>query len=334
MHMRSIFTVSPPSFTITEVSEILIEKYSIDGNVSELYSDRDQNFHVNDDGKKHVLKISNAMEDRSVLELQDLASKHMMLNDPTIQIPTLASEIIEIKKGREVFFMRLMHYLEGNFLGEQGTPDVDPFNVGTFLGRVSCALDGFDHPGAHRPFEWDARQTELIRKISEHVTSRKDQDTVGFFLNEFEKVIPTLVKDMRMSVIHNDGNDHNILVDGNGKIIGLIDFGDMVHSHQALEPAVAMAYAALDNDDPFASITSMLRGYHSMYPLTKNEVLSTIYLMCSRLCITVSMAAWRKRLFPENTYLTISESSAWSLLRMMEKEDLSVWSNRLVEHAG
>jgi len=45
------------------------------------------------------------------------------------------------------------------------------------------------------------------------------------------------------------------------------------------------------------------------------------------------MAAWRKRLFPENTYLTISESSAWSLLRIMEKEDLGVWSNRLVEHA-
>jgi len=102
MHMRSIFTVSPPSFTISEVSEILIEKYSIDGDVTELYSDRDQNFHVNCDGKEHVLKISNAVEDRSVLELQDLASKHMILNDPMIKIPTLAGEIIEIKKGHEV----------------------------------------------------------------------------------------------------------------------------------------------------------------------------------------------------------------------------------------
>ena len=77
----------------------------------------------------------------------------------------------------------------------------------------------------------------------------------------------------------------------------------------------------------------MLKGYHAKFPLQQSELASTIYLMCSRLCITVSMAAWRKRLFPDNKYLTISESSAWTLLRMMEEEDMGEWSSRLVEYA-
>ena len=33
------------------------------------------------------------------------------------------------------------------------------------------------------------------------------------------------------SVIHNDANDHNVLVDGAAdRVVGLLDLGDMVHS--------------------------------------------------------------------------------------------------------
>ena len=48
-----------------------------------------------------------------------------------------------------------------------------------------------------------------------------------------------------MSVIHNDCNDHNIIVNEK-KAMGIIDFGDMVYSFQVLEPAVCMAYLALN----------------------------------------------------------------------------------------
>ena len=108
----------------------------------------------------------------------------------------------------------------------------------------------------------------------------------------------------------------------------------MVYTFQSIEPAVAMAYIALKHNDPFPSIASMLKGYHSTFPLHQSELASTIYFMCARLCITVSMAAWRKRLFPDNKYLTISEAPAWRLLRFMEKKNLEEWSSRLVEYAN
>jgi hypothetical protein len=45
------------------------------------------------------------------------------------------------------------------------------------------------------------------------------------------------------------------------------------------------------------------------------------------------MAAYRKQLFPENKYLSISEDQAWDFLIKMQKEDLYNWSNELVEYA-
>ena len=46
--MFSMFDQPPPSFTALEISDILDKEYSISGTITELYSDRDQNFHVND----------------------------------------------------------------------------------------------------------------------------------------------------------------------------------------------------------------------------------------------------------------------------------------------
>ena len=332
--MDSVFIVSPPSFTIKEISDFLDIEFSMNGTVTELYSDRDQNFHFSNGQDDLIIKVSNPAEERSILDLQDLASKHIADKDPTIQIPKLVGRILEIKKDGKTFLVRLMSYVKGQFLGQNEVKNSDMGSLGDFLGRLSLSLEGFDHPGAHRQFEWDCKQRDMIKDISGHIESNRDKKTVTHFLNEFEKNIPGLAVDMRMSVIHNDCNDHNILISDNGDIIGIIDFGDMVYTFQAVEPAVAMAYIALKNDDPFPAIASMLKGYHAKFPLQQSELASTIYLMCSRLCITVSMAAWRKKLFPDNKYLTISESSAWTLLRMMEEEDMGEWSSRLVEHAS
>jgi len=54
-------------------------------------------------------------------------------------------------------------------------------------------------------------------------------------------------------------------------------------------------------------------------------------LICVRLCISVTMSAWRMNLFPENEYLSVSQKPAWDLLLKLDKEDLKEWSNRLID---
>jgi hypothetical protein len=44
------------------------------------------------------------------------------------------------------------------------------------------------------------------------------------------------------------------------------------------------------------------------------------------------MATWRKRLFPDNNYLTISEKPAWKFLKKMHHEDLNEWENKITSN--
>jgi hypothetical protein len=44
------------------------------------------------------------------------------------------------------------------------------------------------------------------------------------------------------------------------------------------------------------------------------------------------MATWRKNLFPNNKYLTISEKPAWKFLKKMHQEDLKEWKNKIISN--
>mgnify|MGYP000969829391 CR=1 FL=1 len=165
---------------------------------------------------------------------------------------------------------------------------------------MTNSLRGFEHPSAHRRFDWDARQLDLVKDKLSYVDSNEDRATIGHFLNEFEKSVAPLAHEIRMSIIHNDGNDQNILVNDMGQTIGIIDFGDMVYSYTVMDPAVCMAYINLNKEDAMPHMAAMLSGYRSTYQLNDAEIMSMVYLMCLRLCVTVLMASWRKKLFPEN----------------------------------
>ncbi len=332
-YMHSIFTTPPPSFSATEVSAIIKYHYGMNGTLNELYSDRDQIFLISANSKKYILKISNPAESRSVLDLQDAATHYILKKDPNINIPQLVGEIYQKKKGGQLYLIRLLTYVEGDLMSEKTDKPKGYEQMGCFLGRLSISLAGFDHPAAHREFEWDARQIKLIHSHFDHIGSSEDQNTICHFINEYEKHIIPVSKKLRMSVIHNDGNDHNIIVDKDHHIIGIIDLGDMVYSFTAFEPAICMAYIALSKERPLTAIGDLLKGYSSVHALNRVELYSAVYLMCLRLCTSVTMAAWRKRIFPDNEYLTISERSAWRFLKKMEKEDLDIWSEKLVEYA-
>jgi Ser/Thr protein kinase RdoA (MazF antagonist) len=329
--MTAVFSINPPKFTNREIEKYLMPVFELSGKSKELYSDRDQNFLIKSDlGQKYILKISNPAEPKEILELQNEATLFIHSKDSDLGVPLQIGEIKEFEKDGQKYFIRLVDYLEGQFLKDARMSDSDIEKLGAFIGRLSQSLAGFSHPAADREFEWDVRATELIKSRLDYLESEPDKKTVNHFLNEFEQNISP--HELRMAVIHNDGNDHNILVDKKGKTTGIIDFGDLAYSYQVAEPAVCMAYVGSGKDDPFMSMAQVLKGYHSYYALNDSELKSAIYLSCVRLCISVTMAAWRMKLFPENTYLSVSQKPAWDLLRKLEKEDLKKWSNRLRDY--
>jgi hypothetical protein len=331
--MTSVFSTNPPNFPIQDIEKYLLINFDLSGKAINLYSDRDQNFLIQSaSNQKFILKISNPAEQPEILELQNKATLYIRSREPNLGIPLQIGEIKEFNKDGRTYFVRLVEYLDGQFLKDSLMGNAAHEKLGIFLGTLSHSLAGFFHSAADREFEWDVRATKLIKSRLDYLKSKSDKKIITHFLNEYEKNILPIENELRMAVIHNDGNDHNILVDKNGETTGIIDFGDMVYSYQAAEPAVCMAYLGLEKENAFTPMAQVLKGYHSCFSLNYSELKSVIYLVCIRLCISVTMSAWRMKLFPENKYLAVSQKPAWDLLRKLEKEDLENFSDRLIKY--
>lgn len=329
--MISVFTVPAPSFTKLQIEQILQSKFNLSGCVKNLYGDRDQNFLIKTKKLRYILKIFNIEEKINIIDVQDSAINHIRKNDSDILVP-LTIDHKRINQNGKTYTFKLLEYLEGEFLHEKTMSLQDYTNMGSFMGKLSTALIDFNHKAAHRSFAWDCRQTSILKTNLNFIDSNTKQNTILFFLDKYEKNVVPFLDKLRMSVIHNDGNDHNIIINQKHKTFGIIDFGDMVHSFHIVEPAVAIAYIYLNNQSPFEKIYAFLKGYHSSFPLKTLELKVIIYFMCMRLCTTVTMSAWRKKLFPENKYLRISENPAWSALDKLSKSNLSRLSKDLLKN--
>ena len=146
------------------------------------------------------------------------------------------------------------------------------------------------------------------------------------------RVVPRL-SHLRRSVVHNDANDHNVVVDS-GAVAGIIDFGDMVHSITAAEAAVGAAYALLEEPDPLAAASHVARGFDRVFPLLPDEKSVLFDLMLLRLALSVSICAEQKRLQPRNPYLLVSERPARSALEQLTPIDSTAATQRLFDGAA
>jgi len=262
--------------------------------------------------------------------------QHIVKVDPefelTLPLCSLSGdEIIQIENKGQTNWVRGLKYINGKFLKDSKHDQIMLLELGSFLGRLDNAMKDFNHPAAKRAFPWDVRYTDFLKVHKNHIN--KDRGIIDYYLSKYETHVLPNESYLRKAVIHNDGNDHNVLLDQNGKTRGIIDFGDMVYSYIVLEPAVCMAYVSLEKTDTLEVISKILKGYHQAFHLNEYELHSVTFLMCLRLCITITMAAYRKKLFPENAYLSVSENQAWELLNRMKTEDLNDWSKQLTEYA-
>ena len=195
------------------------------------------------------------------------------------------------------------------------------------MGALDRAFASFDHPAVHREFHWDlARAAEVIPALLAEIDGDERRAVVERLLARFESATLPRLAALRRGVIHDDANDYNVLVGGgeddlllrNQRVVGLLDFGDMVHTVVAAEPAVAAAYALLGASDPLAAACAVVAGYHAVHPLGEDEIAAVWDLVCMRLCLSVCHAAHQRRARPGNEYLSISEAPAWAALERLD----------------
>ncbi|MBD3414811.1 MAG: phosphotransferase, partial [Candidatus Aminicenantes bacterium] len=304
---------------------------------SSLPSERDQNFLLIENSSKahYVLKIANQKEKKEVLELQNAAMQRIgsCLN------PSLCPQVCLTKHGRSIericlrnqtsHLIRMVTYVQGQPLTQVScqTPDL-LCSVGEFMARIDQALFGFEHAAAKREFHWDLQKgPETVNRLIKHFNTQNQVKLVQYFLDKYLTQISDVLPGLRKSIIHNDGNDHNILVGFSPdpqhsrglKVSGIIDFGDMVHSYTVGDIAVAAAYAMLDKKDFMQAVSYVVNGYQKIMALSDNELKALPHLIYMRLCMSVSICAYQKKQNPDNEYLVVTENKAWDLLRRIQK---------------
>lgn len=216
---------------------------------------------------------------------------------------------------KEDGFARLLSFIEGDFLAEVEHSTKLFYSLGKFLAEMDTKLESFRRPAVEaRKFVWDLKFAHLSEKLLPFIEDPAERKLVEYFFLQHRERVEPFVEDLRFSVIHNDANDWNVLTSG-GKVVGLIDFGDMCYSPLINELAVAITYSVLEKEDPVGAALPIIEGYHKTLALEEKEIELLYWLIATRLCMSVCNSAKTKREKPDSKYITISEKPAWRLLK-------------------
>ena len=321
-----------PSFSISEILDYLQKYYQLFGQLKALPGYCDQNLVLTTrEGEKYIVKIANTAEAKIELAMQNEAMVH--LTQKELPVPQVISnnknQLITdlLTDDGKIFYLRVLTYLEGDFYSdiESETPDTTTellTSLGYFIARTVKGLKDFEHIGAYRYLEWDLAYGYGIcqSKKQQLVGDDEQAQLVDYFLALYHsQTLPILAK-LPKSIIHNDANDMNLLVDNKHQtsaIIGLIDFGDMVFSHSINELAITAAYALMNQASPITALKSLVSAYHQITPLTEDELAVLYSLIALRLCVSVCNSAQAIKENPDNDYLLVSAKPAWHLLKQL-----------------
>ena len=314
-----------------DAEKILFNHFGLKGKASALPGEFDMNFKIMTDEKDYLLKVSRPVVNNDFLEFQQkllehLAASEIKLNSPTI-IKNLQNEsqseiTDDYEKSRKV---SLYSWIPGR-LWSSVNPVTNHllFSLGNMAGKLTLALQGFDHPIAHRYFEWDLCRAEWA---FEKISLFKDEElaTISYYHELYREIKPKLA-DLRKSIVHNDVNDNNIIVSyelTDPEVEAIIDFGDAIYTALINDVAITITYAVMNKPDPLAAALWILKGYHQQMPLKENELELLYALVGIRLVISLTKSAINSQKEPDNTYLQISKEKAWKLLRQWREVNLS-----------
>jgi 4-aminobutyrate aminotransferase-like enzyme/Ser/Thr protein kinase RdoA (MazF antagonist) len=326
------------TLSTTDAENILRQHYGISASANQLPGELDLNFHIRtDSGDQYLLKIYPRGRDRSVLDLQNKALAYLKSTAPELCIPRVVTTQSGDKTGVWVDTagtarsMRLLTWLNGKLWAE-AKPDVAKSGpeLGAFLAKLDKALVNFSHPAMVRDYLWDLQHIDRQLEAIEQIEPISMRDTVANVISRLTNDLSPRLAALPKQVIHNDANDHNIVLNANGSLVGLIDFNDMLYSYRVGEIAVACAYAMLDQSDPVGAVLPMVAAYHADNPLREDEIELLFDLIQGRIAISICMAARQIVNDPDNEYLLVSQQPFRALLEHLatENRELAIYHLR------
>jgi Ser/Thr protein kinase RdoA (MazF antagonist) len=320
-------STAAPSLSLDEVADLVARLYGIHGSVTPLAGERDQNCRIETaDGIQYVVKIGNPSEQVAVVDFQIAALDHVARVAPGQPVPRVVRTLdgrprdtVALPDGR-LSTVRMLTYLDGVQIRETPRTAAQRRAMGTVLAQLDLALQGFTHPAASHDLLWNVSAAHRLADRLDAVPDAPRRALAAAFMRRFtDHVLPRLAS-VRSQVIHNDYHLYNVLVapDDHERIVGIIDFGDMLQAPLVGEVATAAAFHMTGNADPFEGAAQFVGAYHATLPLADIEQEIVADLMATRHLITALISEWRAARYPENrAYIMRHNPAAWEALAQM-----------------
>lgn len=330
-----------PFVSDATIHRVLLEHYGDERcDLASLSAEFDQNVRVDGNAGRSVLKLVGADGEPALVEMQVDALRHLEARCPELPVPRVwptrnGDAWLDVPyEGASLRCWRISWLSGRPLLDLRHRPPPLLRDLGSLLGRLSVALNDFEHPLLDRPHPWDPARGGWVFSALEAVPEGVDRQLLERIAGRWSR-LEQKIESLPRSVVHGDANDHNVLADlARARIVGLFDFGDMVSTARVCEVAVAGTYAAFHSPDPVAAIAEVAAGFDSEIALSDAELDVVIDLVRVRLAISVVMSARRALTRPNEPYLSISESAAWGLLRALDSIDPGLATARVRDLCG
>lgn len=296
-----------PALPVEEGVRLARELFGIEAEAEEVYAERDQNFRLSIGGEpRYMLKIGNAEDDGTSIDLQIGAILHVRAQDPDLAVPDVvrsvhgrAYESITRANG-DTHTVHVLTFVPGISIGDAPHSTAQYQEAGVLIARVAKALRGFFHPAGGREMLWDIRTAPRLAPFAESIADPASRKTAVELLRRFETDVAPKLLGLRSQIIHADANPSNVLVDAANpdRAAGMIDFGDTIHGPLVLDLGVAMGDLDATAAERLEYGCAMVAGYHSVLPLADDEVDLLYDLAAGRIAVSAAIAARRRAVQP------------------------------------
>jgi hydroxylysine kinase len=325
------------------VSRVLERDYVVRGRLERLATEKDDTFRATTGSRSWLVKVAPPSEPETVVHLQTAAMRFLERVAPgvpaqRVRLTGAGADHVVLPTDRGPRILRVLDFVDGAMWSGTHPDAMQVAAVGATLGQVDLALAGFDHPAAHRELAWDLRHFHTMAGLVEHTPDREHRRLAQDVFRLFGRDVVPRLDDLESQVIHGDYSPHNVVVDPRSDrfVIGVIDFGDTMHSAVIFEPAVAMAnLLGRAPGQPWAEACAFVAGYDRARPLRVEEIPLLPVAALARLALRALITNWRAERVPDRReYLLSHARDDWTNLQRAMDVPLGEVVRRLLESRG
>ncbi|XP_066920677.1 hydroxylysine kinase-like [Clytia hemisphaerica] len=235
--------------------------------------------------------------------------------------------------------VRLLTYLEGR------VPDFCKDNLtdsfvrhwGATCARICNAFEGeAKSEGDRGGWIWNlvtCPQYLTEDYLSTCIKDHEQRKVLSSIIREFEtETLPLLKKHLKMSYIHNDLNEANLLVSANDSIDGVLDFDDIAWSFPVVDLGICMMYLSLasQEEDIFHNLNLLYKGFTSTRCLNDVED-SALYNICLLRYAEVTVISLYQHEFvdPDNDYLLLHTADNFKRIDYLRSAGPTIFKKRV-----